>query len=665
MTMPRPTYRRLRPSILVWFAVALAILLGTYTVVALRQSRGALERSVHRSAEALAGSLSLAVRNLTNAGNLIDELWFARWQDAAMSMSAQRPAARIPGRWLFDFEASRIDWADLDGRILSSTDAGAGDYLPVTLLTDSSWSALRDGALYAEFDRAVGSSAAVVRADTCALVIWGAAGRLSSLQVNVGAGFLLRSISEIPSLEYVVLQELDGIVMASRRVEEMSRIADDSLLTALLASPDGVASRDWRFADLAIIEAVAKVPDQPRILRVGFSRESLRRLDYAITLQLSVLAGLIFLVGLGGLAVLWTSQRYTLAVEDLTAAEALTDELFRGIRSALIVIDRDGKIRLANPQAGSLLGQPSNALVGKSYPEVAPGDPALFAPLQEAGRATLEREIVWLNPAGDERILLVSTTRLRGQRDDAVAILHDVTDARRLARQAEQNERLAAMGDLAAGVAHEIRNPLNAISIAAQRLRAEFTPSEAADEYRDLLGNLTAEIGRLNETVQQFLSLARGLNLERHEVEMATLLESVASGLRLEATEKGVTFETQIATLETVMGDAEALRKVVVNLGQNALAATPRGGTVKLAAVDTDGAVRFTVTDTGLGIDPADLPQLFRPYFTRKKLGSGIGLALVHRIVTEHGGTIEVASKPGEGSAFTVTLPAQATGRPA
>ena len=663
--MPRPTYRRLRPSILVWFAVALAILLGTYTVVALRQSRGALERSVHRSAEALAGSLSLAVRNLTNAGNLIDELWFARWQDAAMSMSAQRPAARIPGRWLFDFEASRIDWADLDGRILSSTDAGAGDYLPVTLLTDSSWSALRDGALYAEFDRAVGSSAAVVRADTCALVIWGAAGRLSSLQVNVGAGFLLRSISEIPSLEYVVLQELDGIVMASRRVEEMSRIADDSLLTALLASPDGVASRDWRFADLAIIEAVAKVPDQPRILRVGFSRESLRRLDYAITLQLSVLAGLIFLVGLGGLAVLWTSQRYTLAVEDLTAAEALTDELFRGIRSALIVIDRDGKIRLANPQAGSLLGQPSNALVGKSYPEVAPGDPALFAPLQEAGRATLEREIVWLNPAGDERILLVSTTRLRGQRDDAVAILHDVTDARRLARQAEQNERLAAMGDLAAGVAHEIRNPLNAISIAAQRLRAEFTPSEAADEYRDLLGNLTAEIGRLNETVQQFLSLARGLNLERHEVEMATLLESVASGLRLEATEKGVTFETQIATLETVMGDAEALRKVVVNLGQNALAATPRGGTVKLAAVDTDGAVRFTVTDTGLGIDPADLPQLFRPYFTRKKLGSGIGLALVHRIVTEHGGTIEVASKPGEGSAFTVTLPAQATGRPA
>lgn len=657
MNSPRPVRRRLRPSILVWFAVALAVLLGTYTVVALRQSRAALERSVQRSAEALAGSLALAVRNLTNAGNLIDELWYARWQEAAMSMSARKPGARIPPRWLFDFGASRIDWADLQGHVLSSTDAAAGAYLPVTLLTDSSWGALRDGALYAEFDRAVGSSAAMVRIDTSALVVWGAAGRLSALQEDVGAVFLLRNISEIEGLEYVVLQELDGIVMASRRVAQMSRIADDALLSALLSTPDSVASRDWRFTDLAVIEAAAKVPGQPRILRVGFSRESLRRLDSAITLQLSVLAGLIFLVGLGGLAVLWTSQRYTIAVEDLTAAEALTDELFRGIRSALIVIDSGGVIRLANPQAGALLGQPYTALVGRRYEEVAPGDPALFAPLQKEGRATLEREISWRSPSGTERTLLVSTTRLRGQREDAVAILHDVTDTRRLALQAEQNERLAAMGDLAAGVAHEIRNPLNAISIAAQRLRAEFSPSEGAEEYRGLLGNLSSEIGRLNETVQQFLSLARGLNLERREVDLAELLRSVAHGLSLEAAEKGVTFEAEIATLRPVMGDAEALRKVVVNLGQNALAATAPGQSVRLTAVDVEGAVRFTVDDSGVGIDPVDLPQLFRPYFTRKKGGSGIGLALVHRIVTEHGGSIEVFSRPGAGSTFTVTIP--------
>jgi PAS domain S-box-containing protein len=652
--------RSIRPAVLVGLAVALALLLAAYTIVALRQSRRALERSGRRSAEAMAESLALAIRNVTSAGLALDELWLARWHDAAEQIAALPKVSGIPATWLYDFGASRIDFSDFEGHIVASTDPGAGVALPVSLLVDSSWTAIREGALYAEFDRRHTSGAAMLRTDRGALILWGATERLSRVQRDVGAGHLLRSISELPGLEYVVLQSRDGIEMASRRVEQMTRIEDDSLLSELLSS-GRVVSREWVFNDDPVIEASARIPAQERILRVGVARRSLQQLDRSITIQLTLLGGLIFLLGLGGLAVFWSSQRYSLLAEDLNAAEALTDELFRGIRAALLVIDGKGFIRLANPPAGHLLGQPASALVGQPYVAVAPGDPARLRPLLERGEAALEQEVTWTDREGQERVLLVSASRLRGELTDAVAIMHDVTETRRLAMQAEQNERLAAVGDLAAGVAHEIRNPLNAISIAAQRLKAEFRPTEQPEEFSALLTHLRGEIARVNDTVQQFLGLARGVKLERGPVDLSELVTRVAATLQMEAEQKGVTLTAECPNMPPVQGDREALHKVVQNLGQNALHATPRGGTITLRTQSGARDVALSVVDTGSGIDPGDLPHLFRPYFSKKQGGSGIGLALVHRIVTAHGGTVTVNSKPGAGSTFTVRLPRDAT----
>jgi two-component system sensor histidine kinase HydH len=335
--------------------------------------------------------------------------------------------------------------------------------------------------------------------------------------------------------------------------------------------------------------------------------------------------------------------------------------LFRGIRAALLVIDGEGVIRLANPPAGYLLGQPAAALVGQPYLAVAPGDPARLRPLLERGEAALEQEVTWTDREGQDRVLLVSASRLRGDLTDAVAIMHDVTETRRLAMQAEQNERLAAVGDLAAGVAHEIRNPLNAISIAAQRLKAEFRPTEQPEEFSALLAHLRGEIARVNDTVQQFLGLARGVKLERRPLDLAELVAGVAATLQMEAEQKGVTLTVECPNMAPVQGDREALHKVVQNLGQNALHATPRGGAVTLRTQSGAREVVLLVADTGSGIDPEDLPHLFRPYFSKKQGGSGIGLALVHRIVTAHGGTVAVESQPGAGSTFTVRLPRDAT----
>lgn len=653
---PRPA-RPTRPVIVIWMAVALAVILSAYTFVALRQSRKTLERSASRSAEALAESLALAIRNVAQAGAVIDGLWLARWRDAAERLEDGR-ALSIPSQWLSEFDTPRIDLSDLDGHLVLSTEAHPEAWLPRALLEDSSFQALRDGALYAEFDRPGQSQAALVRHRDRALVIWNGLQRLSSVQRDLGAGHLIRAISELPGLEYVVLQSYEGIEMASRRVEEMSRIALDSLLLLALKSGHAV-SREWTFNDVPVIEAAAPVAGDSRLLRVGVSRHSLELLDRSVTLQLSLVGGLLFVFGAGGLALWSVSQRVSHLQEDLTTAEALTEELFRGLRAGLLLVDGQGTIRLANPPAERLLQVPHASLVGRRYEEVAPGDPARLLPLLALGQGSLEEEVEWESPRGEKRTLLVSSTRLRADRTEAVAIIHDITDTRRLARQAEHSERVAALGDLAAGVAHEVRNPLNAISIAAQRLAAEFVPQGDVDLYKNLLSHLRSEIDRVNLTVQEFLGLARGLHLSLAPVDMRDLVERVAQSLTLEAAASGVQIELEVQGQPSLRGDKEALHKALLNLGQNALQATGSGGQVKLRLEEEVGGVKVVVADTGCGIAASDLPHVFRPYFTRRKGGSGLGLALVHRIVTDHGGTIEVASHPGRGSTFTVSLPVE------
>lgn len=653
----KPKRAGVRPTVLVWSAVALALLLSMYTFIALRQGRQALTRSVNRSAEALAESLAHGFQKLSNAGNVINQLYFERWNEAALQMSRRRDSTTLPVEWLYQYGATRMDWCTMSGGILATTDPVAGSSIPHRLRSAESWSLVEKGEEWVEFDLGDGGpTAALVRTGDHVLVLWGVLDRLADAQEDVGAGFLIRKISEFPELVYAVLQGPEGIVLASLGVEEMIRIEDDSLLSDLLLN-GGVASRDWVYNDIRVVEASARIPTQQRILRLGLSRQSLDRLDSTITIQFLALGGLLFIMGMGLLGLFWYRNRFTSMARELSAAEELTEELFRGIRSAIMVIDSRGVVQLANPSAGHLLGQPVSALVGRAYSDVAPGDPARLKPLLEQDEASLEHEVSWKDREGRELTLLVSMTRLSGDRGDAVAILHDVTDLRKLTRSAEQNERLAAMGDLAAGVAHEIRNPLNAISIASQRLKSEFEPQNNASEYNELLGHVRREIERVNDTVQQFLSLARGLNLNRQPLDLAELVDTVAAGLKIEGRSKGVEVRVEADAVPPITGDAESLTKVLLNLGQNALHATSPGGHVVLRLKHEGDTLLFAVEDSGIGIEAEDIPHLFRPYFTKKKGGSGIGLALVHRIVTAHGGSCDVKSELGAGTTFTVRLP--------
>jgi signal transduction histidine kinase len=232
-----------------------------------------------------------------------------------------------------------------------------------------------------------------------------------------------------------------------------------------------------------------------------------------------------------------------------------------------------------------------------------------------------------------------------------------LTRIRTLEAEMARGERLATVGNLAAAVAHEIRNPLNAVSMGIQRLRAEFEPAER-DEYRRMVDLVQGEVRRLNGIVQEFLSLARPLQLRPELVPVAALLDEIRQLVEPQARQAGIELEQALPpSLPDIRADRDRIKQVLLNLVLNAIEAMPTGGRLTLGAAASSAALTLRVTDTGSGIPPELLPRVFEPYVTTKTRGLGLGLAIARRIVEAHGGRIEAESQVGQGTSFRVTLP--------
>jgi signal transduction histidine kinase len=232
---------------------------------------------------------------------------------------------------------------------------------------------------------------------------------------------------------------------------------------------------------------------------------------------------------------------------------------------------------------------------------------------------------------------------------------------RELETKLSQAEQSAVVGRLASGIAHEIRNPLNYINLTLDRLRTSYKPADVTKEekYISHINNLKDEVKRINKLVTDFLSFTRPRELEMRQLD---LIEELYSALRIiedQASENNI--ETEIISVgktPAIHADQESLRSVFTNLFINAVQAIGiKGGAITVSVRAEKDKVRIEVKDTGCGIAPEHLPNLFEPYFSTKETGTGLGLPIVKKNVEEHKGTIDVQSTPGEGTTFTVTLP--------
>ena len=222
--------------------------------------------------------------------------------------------------------------------------------------------------------------------------------------------------------------------------------------------------------------------------------------------------------------------------------------------------------------------------------------------------------------------------------------------------QLEDARRLAALGQFAAAIAHDIRTPLTSISLNVQILRRKL---QLSDDDREHLDIALEELARLDKSVAEILDFAKPVKLTAEDIDVGDLLEDAAKGLTPVLSERGVALRYEPSSTLTIHGDAQRLRQVLVNLVGNAADASKPGAEVTLRATPAnDGQIAIEVEDRGRGIGADDLPRIFEPFFTTRPDGTGLGLAICHKVVRAHGGDIRVRSIVGEGSTFTVMLPA-------
>ena len=269
-------------------------------------------------------------------------------------------------------------------------------------------------------------------------------------------------------------------------------------------------------------------------------------------------------------------------------------------------------------------------------------------------------EIAWHNSL--RAIVILSVAIVAAGILGMAAIFHNqqlhLQQVKALEIEVLHRERLSAMGNMAAAVAHEVRNPLNAISMGLQRLKMEFQPNEDLEGYSRLTGLMMGEVHRLNSIVEQFLSLARPIEIKAEALPLAEVLKELAALQESSARESNVHIQVIAApNLPPLKADPSHLTQVLLNLMLNGLQAMPDGGTLTLEAKDLKDHFLIAVSDTGSGIAPEHQRRIFEPYFTTKAKGTGLGLAISRRIIEAHGGTLIVFSKMGQGSRFEISLP--------
>lgn len=363
----------------------------------------------------------------------------------------------------------------------------------------------------------------------------------------------------------------------------------------------------------------------------------------ASTAELSValLRNSIGLSTVGGLSVA-LAARLSRARGEAARATQFSDDVVRSIAAGVVTVDASGAITTANTQAAEALGGEAS-LVGVPVSRVLPLDAGTERARIDGTATKLDGSTF---PVGLTRTPLRDADgRVRG----ALVLFQDLTELVMLRDKAERAERLAALGRLAAGLAHEIRNPLGSISGSVELVRDAGT---LGDEDRRLLDLVLEETSRLNELVGSMLAVGRPSAPERVPVDVVALTREV---LTMARTKSSVPIELSGDDVAMASADAAQLRQVLWNLIKNATQYAPKGTPVEVR-VRGGAGVTIEVEDHGPGISDADRAHVFDMFFTRRTEGVGIGLALAKQIVDAHGGTIEIDSVEGRGTTFRVVL---------
>ena len=522
------------------------------------------------------------------------------------------------------------------------------------------------------------------------------AGVRADIPSSSGAGRLQKLVEEVarePEIASIAIFDHEGVPVAVSSSARPLTIPDggnvsEMVSLKILLQQQGMVTRYRQFArEERVFEVIQRFRPYPverlRTAQTVEAKETGRtsahdpmivlslRLATAETARLQdrhhnlLMAAILVILGTGALYFVFIVQNYYLVDNRLVRMQSYTENVLESMADGLLSIDRNGKIVTLNRQAAEIVGVEPAAMAGRNIADFLGGAWEEAFSSGGGGKVVKEKQMELRRQDRDVKTpISVSVTPLKddaGQKQGQVLLIKDLSELRALQEKVRRSERLASLGRLAAGVAHEIRNPLSSIKGFAQYFAKRFKGYEEEEGYAIVM---VKEVDRLNRVITELLDFAgpKAPHLEAHRLE--DIADHVLKLLASDLTERKIAiFRDYHENLPAAYVDRDQMSQVFINIILNSMESMKGGGKIMLSLqrAESPDAAAIVLADTGDGIPEEDLEKIFEPFFSRKRKGTGLGLAVVHQIIEGHGGDITVESRPGEGTRFRMVLPFSGT----
>jgi len=490
--------------------------------------------------------------------------------------------------------------------------------------------------------------------------------------------FLIESSVQSTDIDYMVITDLDGTIIAD---SDPSVIGEKYGLNLPLKKIAGESAPGWRQfvrsdgADtFEVYKALSTkniaIPGQDVsgdgkppvvILFIGLDTGPLAETKNADVRHTVWMGIFLFFLGFSGIISLILAQAYRSSESSLARMKVLSGTIIDKMPIGLLLLDSQKKLTAINQAGEELLTIKPADFLGKAVTDRLPMPwQDLIIELDRTG-ASIEREMDCVVGSGKTVSLDMVATTLAEEKGSFIGYLflfRDLTEMILLRKEMARNQRLASLGSLAAGIAHEIRNPLSSIKGFATYFKEKYRDKPEDGEIADIL---IEEVERLNRVIGQLLDFARPMTMNRQHRSLRALIDHTLKMIEPQATTKAIHIEKDLAEGNPFASiDEDRMAQVLLNLYLNAFDAMAPEGILRVSlSLPGNGMAQISVSDTGRGIHKNDLPHIYDPYFTTKPSGTGLGLAIVHRIIEAHDGRISITSEEGKGTTVTILLPTE------
>ena len=478
---------------------------------------------------------------------------------------------------------------------------------------------------------------------------------LDQIGVSLDGKIDLKKISNTKDLRWRILENPDGT-----SVFEVYRRFTPSERPAGWQHGGGMMRRRMKRLSDADHQFRRPLDNSPKIIFVGLDMTAIKE-AHRTDIRHAVFMGLILLlVGLAGITLLFLFQSYRSTKASLSRIKAFSDNVVANMPIGLIALDDQQRIAAINHAAESLMQLSFREAIGKTAEQILPTELCDEINRQQIEHRVFEKEIDCTVGKGQALVLEVGASRIMDENGISlgdVILFRDQTEVRALRRELERSRRLASVGRLAAGVAHEIRNPLSSIKGFATYFKQRYQDVPQDQQTADIM---IQEVDRLNRVVSRLLEFARPVNVSLQPVSVRDLVVDSLKLIQQSTQDHQIEIQDHYSTTtDRIDTDPDCIRQVLLNLYLNAIDSMQPGGCLRVEVADSAAkdALYLKIMDTGIGIAQKDLSKIFDPYYTTKSSGTGLGLAIAHNIVEAIGGSIEVESKPAQGTTFTLILP--------